>query len=48
MPIFSDEGALWREPEVIRTIGSVHMGIAADLNATVEPYVSGLVQTRDS
>ena len=38
VPIFSDEGALWREPEVIRTVGSVHMGIAADLNAPVEGW----------
>lgn len=38
VPIFSDEGALWRDPEVIRTVGSVHMGIAADLNATVEGW----------
>lgn len=32
VPIFSDEGALWREPY------SVHMGIAADLNATLEGF----------
>jgi acetyl-CoA C-acetyltransferase len=32
VPIFSDQGALWREPY------SVHMGVAADLNATVEGF----------
>jgi acetyl-CoA C-acetyltransferase len=32
VPIFSDDGALWREPY------SVHMGIAADLNATREGF----------
>jgi acetyl-CoA C-acetyltransferase len=32
VPIFSDGGTLWREPY------SVHMGIAADLNATLEGF----------
>ena len=32
VPIFSDDGALWREPY------SVHMGVAADLNATLEGF----------
>ena len=38
VPIFSDDGALWRDPEVVRAVGSVHMGIAADLNATAEGW----------
>ena len=33
-PMFADAGPLWADPEVIRTIGSVHMGIAADIGAT--------------
>lgn len=32
VPIFSDQGALWSEPY------SVHMGVAADLNATLEGF----------
>ncbi len=35
VPIFSDGGALWAEPY------SVHMGIAADLNATLEGFTRG-------
>ncbi len=38
VPIFSDAGALWRDPLVMEAVGSVHMGIAADLNATVEGW----------
>ena len=38
VPIFSDDGALWRDPEIVRAVGSVHMGIAADLSATVEGW----------
>ncbi len=38
VPIFSDGGALWADPGVVRTVGSVHMGIAADLNATREGF----------
>lgn len=33
-PMFADCGPLWADPDVIRTIGSVHMGIAADIGAT--------------
>lgn len=33
-PMFADRGPLWADPEVIQTIGSVHMGIAADIGAT--------------
>ena len=35
VPIFSDGGPLFADPETIRRIGSVHMGIAADLCATI-------------
>ncbi len=38
VPIFSDGGALWSNPEVVETVGSVHMGVAADLNATREGF----------
>jgi len=38
VPIFSDGGALWTDPAVVDTVGSVHMGIAADLNATREGF----------
>jgi acetyl-CoA C-acetyltransferase len=34
--MFSDRGPLWTDPQTIRRIGSVHMGIAADLNATLD------------
>ncbi|RAY12778.1 acetyl-CoA C-acyltransferase [Actinomadura craniellae] len=36
VPMFSDRGPLWNDPETIQRIGSVHMGIAADLNATLD------------
>lgn len=35
VPIFSDGGPLWTDPATIRDVGSVHMGIAADLCATI-------------
>lgn len=38
VPIFSDRGALWSDPDVVSQVGSVHMGIAADLNATLEGF----------
>jgi acetyl-CoA C-acetyltransferase len=38
VPIFSDGGALWNDPSVVQSVGSVHMGIAADLNATREGF----------
>ncbi len=38
VPIFSDGGALWSDPQVVRSVGSVHMGIAADLVATAEGW----------
>lgn len=36
VPMFADKGPLWTDADVIAKIGSVHMGIAADLNATLE------------
>ena len=38
VPMFTDRGPLWGDPETIRAIGSVHMGIAADLNATLDGF----------
>lgn len=38
VPMFADRGPLWGDPEVVSAIGSVHMGIAADLNATLEGF----------
>lgn len=38
VPIFSDGGALWSDAAVVEAVGSVHMGIAADLNATREGF----------
>lgn len=38
VPIFSDGGPLWSDPAVVSAIGSVHMGIAADLNATLDGF----------
>ncbi|MFB9906940.1 acetyl-CoA C-acyltransferase [Allokutzneria oryzae] len=35
-PMFSDQAPLYRDPTVISRLGSVHMGIAADLIATLE------------
>lgn len=38
VPIFSDGGPLWTDPETIAGVGSIHMGVAADLNATLEGF----------
>lgn len=38
VPLFADRGPLWTDPATIRTVGSVHMGVAADLNATLEGF----------
>jgi len=38
VPMFSDRGPLYADPAVARRVGSVHMGIAADLNATLEGF----------
>ena len=38
VPMFSDNGPLFSDPDVIRRIGSIHMGVAADLNATLSGF----------
>lgn len=38
VPMFSDGGPLWTDPEVGEKAGFVHMGIAADLVATLEGF----------
>ncbi len=38
VPMFADRGPLWADPATVRTVGSVHMGVAADLNATIEGF----------
>jgi acetyl-CoA C-acetyltransferase len=38
VPMFSDDGPLWKDLDVVRRVGSVHMGIAADLVATELGY----------
>ncbi|MET0236559.1 MAG: acetyl-CoA C-acyltransferase [Kibdelosporangium sp.] len=38
VPMFADGGPLWNDPAVVSRIGSVHMGIAADLNVTIEGF----------
>ena len=38
VPMFSDGGPLFCDPAVVRRIGSVHMGVAADLNATLGDF----------
>ena len=38
VPMFTDRGPLWADPATIRAVGSVHMGVAADLNATLEGF----------
>ena len=38
VPLFADRGPLWADPSTIRRVGSVHMGVAADLNATIEGF----------
>ncbi|MEU7868741.1 acetyl-CoA C-acyltransferase [Dactylosporangium sp. NPDC049140] len=38
VPMFSDQGPLWSDPDTIRRVGSIHMGIAADLNATLDGW----------
>ena len=36
VPMFSDDGPLWSDPDLVQRIGSVHMGISADLVATLD------------
>lgn len=38
VPMFSDQGPLWADPEVAASTGFLHMGIAADLVATLEGF----------
>lgn len=38
VPIFSDRGPLWSDPAVVAGVGSIHMGVAADVNATIEGF----------
>ncbi|MEO3857768.1 acetyl-CoA C-acyltransferase [Acrocarpospora sp. B8E8] len=38
VPMYSDRGPLWTHPETVRRIGSIHMGVAADLNATIDGW----------
>ncbi|MER5888186.1 acetyl-CoA C-acyltransferase [Streptomyces sp. NPDC001941] len=38
VPMFSDGGPLFGDPATVAAIGSVHMGIAADLNATLDGW----------
>ncbi|MYW05782.1 acetyl-CoA C-acyltransferase, partial [Streptomyces sp. SID3343] len=38
VPMFADQGPLWTDAAVIEKVGSVHMGIAADVVATEEGY----------
>ncbi|MCD9199880.1 acetyl-CoA C-acyltransferase [Aeromicrobium wangtongii] len=45
VPMFADQGPLWTDPKIIRAIGSVHMGIAADLNATLEGFTREQLDT---
>src|SRR5947207_1100091 len=36
VPIFSDGGPLWTDPAVRAAAGAIHMGVAADLVATLD------------
>lgn len=36
VPMFADQGPLWTDAAVVESVGSVHMGIAADVVATEE------------
>lgn len=38
VPMFSENSPLWNDPAVIQGVGSVHMGISADLVATREGF----------
>jgi acetyl-CoA C-acetyltransferase len=38
VPMFSDGGPLFSDAETVRRIGSIHMGVAADLNATIDGF----------
>jgi acetyl-CoA C-acetyltransferase len=38
VPMFSDGAPLWTDADVIRRVGSIHMGVAGDLVATLEGF----------
>ncbi|MCC6622925.1 MAG: acetyl-CoA C-acyltransferase [Deltaproteobacteria bacterium] len=38
VPLFADGGPLYADPAIVAALGSVHMGIAADLVASVEGF----------
>ncbi|MGA7271642.1 MAG: acetyl-CoA C-acyltransferase, partial [Acidimicrobiia bacterium] len=38
VPMFADQGPLWTDPRIAEQTGFVHMGIAADLVATMEGF----------
>ncbi len=38
VPMFADRGPLYGDPETVRRVGAVHMGISADLVATLEGF----------
>lgn len=38
VPMFSDDGPLYTDPRIIDEVGFVHMGVAADLVATLEGF----------
>lgn len=38
VPMFADRGPLYGDPDTVRRVGAVHMGIAADLVATLEGF----------
>lgn len=39
VPMFSDDGPLYSDPRIGEQVGFVHMGVAADLVATLEASV---------
>ncbi len=38
VPLFADRGPLWCDSELVERIGSIHMGVAADVVATEEGF----------
>jgi acetyl-CoA C-acetyltransferase len=40
-PMFSDGGPLWTDPALGDAVGALHMGVAADLIATIEGFTRG-------
>lgn len=38
VPMFSDDGPLYTDPRIVEDVGFVHMGVAADLVATLEGF----------